>query len=1191
MSASRKTNSSRVGRSWGGLLDFFSVRNRRSEKHDRNRRLRIDPLEQRMLLSVSPVAPEQLVNQTNASQVTTFSGQSVAVNDNGDFVVVWTRNESAYDPDFGTYVSDSNVYARYFTDEVQRIVLPDTIIDPAHPNNPGYFSLIYGGNEIYKLTLSTANLENWDPSIPGVSDRSLPVEGTFRLGIDLNGDGSISSGELTTNIDFSETAWNSTTPENIKLAIQAVDPKLADVTVTAVSPTEYYINFGDASLGEHLLPQVINQNWTEGFLPSLTVSTVRKRTEVGLLSGNPKIYVSPTDPSLTATSIESAFAAVGISVSVTPVAVPNSNDPNGLRTFDITFIKDDGKTNQPLLVFDQFKDTGGTLFTGGGTVTTIKESSDEFRVNPAEPDLDYTIGIDKQNQSNAVVAMDADGDFVICWQSDVPDSVTPGSKIDIFAQRFSPAALTDASAGTFKVNMDLTDPTADAETTIYGVRPLGNAFQVNRFTTNEQYDPSVAMDYDGNFVVCWENNGQRVSFFNGVVAQRFDRDGNRLGDEFMVSREDTWQTAGGYVSVSPDGHFLITWAEPGLDASTLFAKVYDAQGQVITDQFIVEHGFNPTAAWDSGNHYTIIFDRIHWDVTNGDLDRDKIDTADKITIDGETYASGFTGGVYGIRYNLAGEEILPLFRVNDGTIELNGDRKNPEWPYYQGMNQVSMDADGDLYVTYEGYGPGQKGGNYDPNYNINSLLWFQEYSGASDTTLAQLNAAYQSQFRGLRGEGYGVMYTSFDTDPENGAVSTNATADNVVSTQLDGQNEKILIVLDKNAISGNLRVRFANGVNPSGVYKDINLSPVYFDNRGGIDIGETLDIWEERLNKETDKYFGNSKYPGSPYPVKVRYIGDLEMTQRENTYWKFQDLAGFNYDDTLGTVADQFLIIELTFTYQVHDWFVYADFTPGQDASMRKRDPANPESDIAALYPQIIYETMPDTGTPQANSSIAVQPDGSFVEVFTQYDRYSYGTTFFTPYGGTGMTGYETIYFREFNESTDTAGPLLTDFLLTDGSRLSNGGQVLQPLDYVIVTFDEAMMTTGVNSVTNTANWALLKDGLNINGGINKIYYGMNMAQSMGLSTTASNKYEAVLILDGNGNSTGIISLGNGSYQIVAKNSLMDRAGNPLNRTGYVPNGAVVVRSFDIALPASPTEVQVNSYSLDNQTTSEGAQA
>ena len=133
------------------------------------------------------------------------------------------------------------------------------------------------------------------------------------------------------------------------------------------------------------------------------------------------------------------------------------------------------------------------------------------------------------------------------------------------------------------------------------------------------------------------------------------------------------------------------------------------------------------------------------------------------------------------------------------------------------------------------------------------------------------------------------------------------------------------------------------------------------------------------------------------------------------------------------------------------------------------------------------------------------------------------------------------IKFTTYNESTDTAGPLATDFVETDGTRLVDGGEVNQTMQYMVVTFDEPMMTTGSSSVTNAQNWALMQNGTVINGGIAKIYYGLNMASQLGqwsiqdpadysqfasfLNSPASNKFEAVLVLDGNGQAAGTPSL------------------------------------------------------------------
>ena len=126
----------------------------------------------------------------------------------------------------------------------------------------------------------------------------------------------------------------------------------------------------------------------------------------------------------------------------------------------------------------------------------------EFQVNT------YTTS----SQRFPSVAADADGDFVVAWESSGQD----GSSFGVFARRFS-------SAGA----------------------PLTSEFQVNTYTTSFQSAPSVAADADGDFVVAWQSYGQDDSNF-GVFAQRFvvhgilDIDGNGsvqpLTDGLLVLR-------------------------------------------------------------------------------------------------------------------------------------------------------------------------------------------------------------------------------------------------------------------------------------------------------------------------------------------------------------------------------------------------------------------------------------------------------------------------------------------------------------------------------------------------------------------------------------------------------------------------------------------------------------------------------
>ena len=61
-----------------------------------------------------------------------------------------------------------------------------------------------------------------------------------------------------------------------------------------------------------------------------------------------------------------------------------------------------------------------------------------------------------------------------------------------------------------------------------------------------------------------------------------------------------------------------------------------------------------------------------------------------------------------------------------------------------------------------------------------------------------------------------------------------------------------------------------------------------------------------------------------------------------------------------------------------------------------------------------------------------------------------------------------------------------------NGTPINSSGQISQPMQAIIVNFDEDMATTGSGSVLDPNNYRLLKDGVVQSGYISKIYYGLN---------------------------------------------------------------------------------------------------
>ena len=121
--------------------------------------------------------------------------------------------------------------------------------------------------------------------------------------------------------------------------------------------------------------------------------------------------------------------------------------------------------------------------------------------------------------------MDADGDFVVAWESHDQD----GSSYGIYAQRYNAAGVAQ-----------------------------GGEFRVNTFTTGNQGRPSVAMDADGDFVVAWDGQ-RRSATTHGIFAQRFDAAGVAQGNEFRVNTTTTHSQTAASVAMDSDGDFVITW--------------------------------------------------------------------------------------------------------------------------------------------------------------------------------------------------------------------------------------------------------------------------------------------------------------------------------------------------------------------------------------------------------------------------------------------------------------------------------------------------------------------------------------------------------------------------------------------------------------------------------------------------------
>ena len=169
-------------------------------------------------------------------------------------------------------------------------------------------------------------------------------------------------------------------------------------------------------------------------------------------------------------------------------------------------------------------------------------------------------------------------------------------------------------------------------------RRQGGEFQVNTHTTGYQENAEIAIDAAGNFVIAWDSAGR------GVSAQRFDASGNRLGEEIPVNSSTTGFEHAPDVAADPDGSFTVTWWREDPQDPVVLAQRFHADGTRKGGEFPLDSSI--PAWWSPASVTTSGVGRfaVAWTAVDG-------------------------AGV-GIAARIGGETCAP----DPGTLCLNGDR-------------------------------------------------------------------------------------------------------------------------------------------------------------------------------------------------------------------------------------------------------------------------------------------------------------------------------------------------------------------------------------------------------------------------------------------------------------------------------------------------------------------------------------
>ena len=366
----------------------------------------------------------------------------------------------------------------------------------------------------------------------------------------------------------------------------------------------------------------------------------------------------------------------------------------------------------------------------------------EFQVNSHTTDV----------QSQAALASDARGNFVVAWESELQD----GSSLGVFGQRFNAAgarqgtefqanvtiagnqrdpAVASNANGDIVVAWSSQDQDAPGGFGVFARRfnasglAQGGEFQVNSYAASDQQVPAVASDPGGNFLVVWASTGQDGGG-TGIFGQRFNAAGAAQGGEFPINTYTTGNQYNPAVASDGNGDFVVVWRSLGQDGSVygIFGQRYDASGTPLGGEFLVNtyttnNQRDPRVAAASNGSFVVAWQSI--------------------TQDGDGY------GVFARRYDASGAPQGGEFQVNAHTTS------------YQGRVDVASDARGNFVVVWHSsYQDGSSLGVFGRRYDASGTPQGIEFQVNSYTSNHQRNPAVAS----ASDENFVVAWHSSDQD-------------------------------------------------------------------------------------------------------------------------------------------------------------------------------------------------------------------------------------------------------------------------------------------------------------------------------------------------------------------------------------------------------------------------------------------
>jgi serralysin len=263
---------------------------------------------------------------------------------------------------------------------------------------------------------------------------------------------------------------------------------------------------------------------------------------------------------------------------------------------------------------------------------------------------------------------------------------------------------------------------------------LTQEIKANTFTRYDQREPAVAALKDGGFVVVWQSMLQDDSY-RGIYGQKFDNDGNKVGDEFQVNTKVADSQKEPTVTGLDDGGFIVSWVAEYQDGNQ--------EGKY-------QNGLSGTE---------IIMQRF-------DKDGNKMGLSVAGGVDNDTWN---IGGVLPIQMD--GADGNDRLTSGDGSDTLRGGDGNDVLDAGKGNDFMVGGSGDDRFIAGEGDDFVYGGAGSDTLMLLGSKLDYEVKKVGSGFTVRSLNASYADTGTDTL---QGVEYLEF-------AVKTGETDDGIIS--------------------------------------------------------------------------------------------------------------------------------------------------------------------------------------------------------------------------------------------------------------------------------------------------------------------------------------------------------------------------------------------------------------------------